>query len=201
MAHPATDRSEQAIGKRARAFALLFLFAAAVIASLRVFDVIDRTTGTMLAIIPVALMIAFYRAMQKQTADQLCGSPALLRYNKGVLLTSLGYLLGMAIAVYVWNNAPMSPGLAFGISLLPAIPTLAMIGVMGRYLTDESDEYLRYRAIMAALWGLGLVLTLGTFWGFLEMFEVVPHIWSWWVLPAWAIGMGLGYAVRSGKGS
>ena len=37
---------------------------------------------------------------------------------------------------------------------------------------------------------LGLVLALGIFWGFLEMFELVPHVWAWWVLPVWAIGLG-----------
>ena len=80
----------------------------------------------------------------------------------------------------------------FAISLLPAIPTFGMIAVMGRYLSEEQDEYLRYRSIMASLFGLGLVLALGTFWGFMEMFGLVPHIWSWWVMPVWAIGMGFG---------
>jgi hypothetical protein len=23
------------------------------------------------------------------------------------------------------------------------------------------------------------------------MFELVPHVWAWWVLPVWAISLGL----------
>ena len=37
-----------------------------------------------------------------------------------------------------------------------------------------------------------MVPRLGIFWGFLEMFELVPHIWAWWVLPVWgSVGLGL----------
>jgi len=71
------------------------------------------------------------------------------------------------------------------------VPIYAMIWAMARYLVEEDDEFLRHRAIMASLFGLGLVLAAGSFWGFLETFGVVPHVDAWWTFPAWAIGMGI----------
>ena len=72
-----------------------------------------------------------------------------------------------------------------------------MIIIMARYLMEETDEYLRHRASFSSLIGLGVVLVLGTVWGFLETFGLVPHIWAWWVMPAWAIGLGIGQGVLS----
>ena len=46
-----------------------------------------------------------------------------------------------------------------------------------------------------------LVLALGIFWGFLEMFKVVPHVWAWWVLPAWAIALKLARLGQNARGS
>ena len=34
-------------------------------------------------------------------------------------------------------------------------------------------------------------LAAGIFWGFLETFELVPHVPAWWVLPVWAGGLGV----------
>ena len=54
---------------------------------------------------------------------------------------------------------------------------------------------------MAALFALGVVLAIGIFYGFLETFELVPHIWAWWVLPVWAIGLGLAQLWQKVRGS
>ncbi len=168
----------------------LMILTAATILGLKISGAINPGTTYLLLIIPFLLGVQFYRS-QQNSADA-CGasSPAIKRYNRGIALSSLGYVLGMGIAISVWNRYELSDSLVFVISLLPAIPTFAMIWVMGRYLKDEQDEYLRHRSVMASLWGLGVVLALGTFWGFLEMFALVPHIWSWWVMPVWAISMG-----------
>ena len=69
-----------------------------------------------------------------------------------------------------------------------------MIYVMARYLREEQDEYLRHRAVNASLVGLACVLGVGSFWGFLETFELVAHVPGWWSVPVWAIGMGAAQA-------
>ncbi|WP_390586723.1 hypothetical protein [Erythrobacter sp. MTPC3] len=162
-----------------------------IIAGLKFSGAIEPPAIYLLLIIPLVLSVQFYRSMQRSADNCGASSPAIKRYNRGIALASLAYVLGMGIAVAIWERTELTDGLVFLISLLPAIPTFAMIWVMGRYLTDEQDEYLRHRSIMASLAGLGLVLALGTFYGFLEMFGLVPHVWAWWILPIWAIGMGL----------
>ena len=161
------------------------------IAALRISGAIDGTTGFILMSLAMVQMIPLVKsAMARQRAQGFL-SPAITRYNKRFLLASFGYVVGLGLAVTINDRVDLGQGETFLIALLPVIPIFGMIWAMARYIVEEQDEYLRHRAVMASLSGLGLVLALGTFWGFLETFEVVPHIDGWWVFPAWAIGMGL----------
>ena len=189
------NTSGKTLPRRAGWWGGLMIATAAAILGAKLSGAINAPTAYLLAVIPLALGAQYFRALQHPQPDCGMTSPALRRYNRGIALTSLGYALGMGIAMVLWNGYRLSDPAIFAISLLPALPTFAMIAVMGRYLAQEEDEYLRYRSVMASLWGLGLVLALGTFWGFMEMFSLVPHVWSWWVMPVWAIGMGIGQAI------
>ncbi|MXO86087.1 hypothetical protein GRI38_08610 [Altererythrobacter aurantiacus] len=158
---------------------------------LRITDAIDATTGFILMVAAMTLMFPLVKTALARQKAQGYLSPAITRYNRRFLLASFGYVLGLGLAVTINDRVALSDGETILIALLPIIPVFGMIWTMARYIVEEEDEYLRHRAIMASLTGLGLVLTFGTFWGFLETFEVVPHIWAWWVFPAWAIGMGI----------
>ena len=165
----------------------LYLAVVALIGALKIADAINGPTGFILMAASCGLLIPMVRAQNRDG----CSSPAMLAYNKRVIASSFGYVLGLGIAITVWRNYDLDPPVVFAISLLPVLPTFGIVWAMARYLAEEKDEYLRHRTIMASIHGLGLVLSVGIFWGFLEMFELVPHVWAWWVLPAWAIGMGL----------
>lgn len=165
----------------------LFLASIAAITALRVTDAINHPTGMILLMGAMLLAIPIMKASERGG----CASPAMRTYNRRVLMASFGYLLGLGVAIWLWRNYELSRGLTFALAMLPVLPTFAMIWAMARYLIEERDEYLRYRTTLAAIVGLGAVLASGIFWGFLEMFELVPHIWAWWVLPVWALGMGL----------
>lgn len=188
--------AKQAPGGRSQAFWVAAYFVAvAIIAALRLTDAINGTTGfILLAAATGALIVPMRRA-------GACSSPAMATYNRRVLVSAFGYVLGLGMAITLWNDFELSRPLIFAISLLPTLPTFGMIWAMGRYLAEEGDEYLRHRTIMAALAALGLVLALGIFWGFLEMFELVPHVWAWWVLPVWAIGLGLAQLWQKVRGA
>lgn len=145
----------------------------------------------------LSVSFAINRRLSGEHVVKAFGSPALVRYNKRFLIASLAYVAGMLIAAGIYNRG-MPPGaLGYAVSLLPTVPVLAMIVTMGRYLVEETDEYLRHRASLSSLIGLGVVLVLGTVWGFLETFGLVPHVWAWWVMPAWAIGLGIGQGLLS----
>lgn len=171
----------------------LFLASAGVIAALKVTDAINAPTGFILFAGATGLLIPYSRSLaRKRTAGT-----AIVRYTKGIAASSLLYVLGLGLAITLDRRMELTGATAFLIALLPVVPILGMIWVMGRYLAEEQDEYLRHRAMIASLVGLGLVLSAGSFWGFLETFGLVPHVPGWWAVPIWAIGMGLGQAWMS----
>ncbi len=175
----------------------LFLGSVGAVMGLKLSDAVEGGTAYLLFLVPTALLVPLYRSIQSHAGTRGCSSPAARRYNRGTLLSSLGYVLGLGIALWVWRNLEPSVGVTWLLAMLPIVPIFALIYVMGRYIVEESDEYLRHRAIMASLVGLGCVLAFGSFWGFLETFALVPHVPGWWTVPAWALGMGLAQAWMS----
>jgi hypothetical protein len=53
------------------------------------------------------------------------------------------------------------------LSILPALPIIAAIAVMGLYLVEETDEFLRQRIASCMLFGTGVLLAVATVYGFL----------------------------------
>ena len=174
----------------------LYFFGVVMIAALKLTGAIESPVGFILLAAATSLLLPLAR----RRSDG-CISRAMADYNRRIVFSSLGYVLGLGIAVTLWNSYQLSDALVFAISLLPTVPTFGIIWAMARYLAEEQDEYLRHRMIMAALVALGVVLAIGIFYGFLEMFELVPHIWAWWVLPVWAIGLGLAQLWQKVRGS
>ena len=152
-------------------------------------------TAALLLVVPVVLAVNFVRAVRSAERPLGGDSPALRRYNKAILICSLLYMAGLFASLEVYEAQPARP-VMFAAALLPTLPALGFVWAVFRYLGRERDEYLRLRAASAALAGLGAVLVIGTFYGFMETFGLVPHVWAWWVLPVWAIGMGLGQMVQ-----
>ena len=177
----------------------LMLGTAAAILGLKSGGAINGPTAYILAIIPIAFMFLPARSLASSRSTACAGpaNRAARRYTLGMMATSIAYVLGLGIAIWIFNNLDPSVAVTWGLAMLPIAPILAMIFVMGRYIVEEKDEYLRHRAIMASLIGLGFVLAIGSFWGFLETFELVPHVPGWWAVPIWAMGMGLGQAWQS----
>ena len=185
-------------GARSAGFwAGLFLASTATVIGLKVSGAIEGGTAYLLFLVPIVLLLPLYRATQQCERARGSSSPAMVRYNRGTLLSTLAYFTGLGLALWVWRNLEPSTEVTWLLAMLPIVPILGFIYVMGRYVVEEADEYLRHRAIMASLVGLGLVLSLGSFWGFLETFELVPHVPGWWTVPVWALGMGLAQAWMS----
>jgi hypothetical protein len=181
------DKAENPAARGPWFWAGLYLASSAIIAALKLTGAITGPVAMILFVGAMVLLIPLVRAGERLN----CASPVMVRYNRRFLTACFGYVLGLGIAISLWNNYDLDGPVVFAIALLPTIPTFAMIWAMGRYLVEETDEYLRYRTVRAAIMSLGLVLAIGIFWGFLEMFELVPHVWAWWVLPVWAAGLGL----------
>jgi hypothetical protein len=148
----------------------------------------------LLVVLPALFGLPMWREAQLDRKQQGEPSPALAEHDLRTLMAVFAYIACMGGAVALGKAiGPGSPWLWL-VALLPILPILAIIWTMGRYLAEETDEFLRHRAVNAALIGLAAVLVLATVWGTLELFGLVPHAASWWLVPAFAVARDAGKA-------
>ncbi len=117
---------------------------------------------------------------------------AIRRYNVRVLWLSLLYTVLLCSAVYGFNRHLLTGPVAWIAGILPALPIIGIFVAIGRYLIEEQDEYLRMLMVRQSLWASGFALSIATLWGFLEAFDLVGHIESYYVAVLWFGGLGLG---------
>lgn len=108
-------------------------------------------------------------------------------------LTAMGvYSLAVAAISGWFGWEPPKAGLGLYLAAVsPALPIGVAIFAMGRYFTDEPDEFLRMVQVQATLIGVGLTMFTCTAWGFLAQYA---HVWAlplYMVFPMWAFWMGL----------
>ncbi len=111
-------------------------------------------------------------------------SPAQQRYNRRVLVLSVVYAALLLPAVYLLSRHLVAGPLAYVVGVLPALAVSGFFWMMGRYLVEETDEYLRMLMIRQLLIATAIALTAATIWGFLEGFELLPHLagYAWTVV-------------------
>ena len=119
-------------------------------------------------------------------------SPAQKHYNRRVIILSLFYAIFLLAAVYCFKHQLLSGPLAWVAAILPALPIIGIFGAIGAYLVEEQDEYVRMLMVRQTLWASGFALSIATIWGFLESFELVAHVESYYVAVLWFGGLGLG---------
>ncbi|HEU0098327.1 MAG TPA: hypothetical protein VFQ67_06075 [Allosphingosinicella sp.] len=123
-------------------------------------------------------------------------NPAQRRYNRRVLGLSLAYAGALIGVSFVFRSSPPSGPLAWALALLPALPLVGIVVAMGRYLVEESDEYLRSVESRKALVATGFMLIVTTCWGFLQTFDQLPRVDFYWAAILWFFGLGLGGCVN-----
>jgi hypothetical protein len=123
-----------------------------------------------------------------------CQSPAKRRYNVRIAIATAFYL-GFLFIEHRMMARFASPPLRYLLAALPALPVMAYFGIMGRYLAEEQDEYLRGITMIQALWATGLTLAAATLWGFLED-AGAPHLPMFYVAVGWFPVLGLVALVR-----
>jgi hypothetical protein len=156
--------------------------------------------GAIGMIVLVAIFtVTLFRAGERRAVAAGNFSPAMGRYNRRMLAAGAIYVVGLFGAIWVHDLLHPEGLAAFAIAFLPSVGVLWMIWAMARLLAEESDEYLRFRLVRAALFGLGGLLTLATVWGFFEQFDLVPHAPTWLAVPVFAIGFGFANCLRWGR--
>jgi hypothetical protein len=118
-------------------------------------------------------------------------NPAQRRYLRRFFPTMFAYVVALLGSTWIIRHQHPEGVLLFVLALAPALPIVAVIGVMGLYLADEKDEFLRARLATAMIGGLGILLAIMSVWGFLEDREVVIHFPTYLSFPIWCGAFGL----------
>ena len=121
---------------------------------------------------------------------------ALKRYNRTIVLLCLIYVATLFAAQIAIGRGSISGPAAYFVALLPALPIIGVFGAIGRYLIEESDEYVRLLTVRQTLVASGLALSVATGWGFLESFDLAPHFDTYWIAVIWFAGLGVGACVN-----
>lgn len=118
-------------------------------------------------------------------------NPAQRRYVRRFFPAMAAYVVVLFACTWVAKHYDPQGAALFILSLLPALPLLAVLVVMGVYLAEEADEFIRARLVTAMLGGIGITLAVTTVWGFLENGGVVPHFATFLAFPLWCASFGL----------
>ena len=123
-------------------------------------------------------------------------SPAIRRYNRRVIVLSIIYAAALFTAEGLFRQGRPHGAVAYAVAVMPAFPIVGIFAVMGRYLVEERDEYLRALTTRQSLVATAFALSIATVWGFAEDFGVAPHVPAYYVAVLWFGGLGLGSCVN-----
>lgn len=103
--------------------------------------------------------------------------------RRAIPIMSLYFVLFAAVD-WLFSNHSIRGAAAYLLAVTPAVPLIAAIFILGRYIREETDEFKRAVFVEALLWALGVTMVLTTAWGFIEMFVPDLHVPVLWVFPA-----------------
>jgi len=124
-------------------------------------------------------------------------TPAGRRYLLRFFPTMFAYVIVLFGCVWAIRNWEPKGIELIVLSVLPAVPIIAAIVVMGLYLVEETDEFLRQRIASCMLFGTGVLLAAATVYGFLvnggaiEPSSELPL----WAFPLWCASWGMAQCV------
>jgi hypothetical protein len=113
------------------------------------------------------------------------------RYIYRLLPTMATYLVFLAIPKWVLHHLHPTGPILYLLAILPALPVIGSLAIVGLYVAEETDEFERSILVQSMLWGFGGALSIGTIWGFLEDFAKAPHISAFYVYLFFWIFMGI----------
>ncbi|URW74685.1 hypothetical protein M9980_08855 [Sphingomonas donggukensis] len=119
------------------------------------------------------------------------------RYTRRFMPTMAAYVVAILFATWAMKTWHPTGALLVALSVLPALPIIGVIAVIGLYLVEETDEYLRTRIVQAMLVGLGFMLAFTSAWGFMEEGGVLPHMPAYFAFILWCFGWGVAQCVQS----
>lgn len=101
---------------------------------------------------------------------------AMKRYLARFLPMMALYVAVLTTAAWTFHHHPPLGWTKYLLAAAPALPLIGVVVVMGLYLIEERDEFLRETMVQAMLISIGVTLAVTTVWGFLETYAGVAHM-------------------------
>jgi hypothetical protein len=92
------------------------------------------------------------------------------RYVYRLAPTMALYIVFLFIAKWLFHHLHPTGLIVYLLAVLPALPLIGALAIVGLYIAEESDEFERSIIVQSMLWGLGAALSISTIWGSLEDF-------------------------------
>ncbi len=116
-------------------------------------------------------------------------------YRRRFTVVTVVYVALIVMNVAI-SKAFAPPQLVLGImAVLTSLPIVGMIAVMGLYIREETDEFVRYRLVTAMLVAIGILLSLTSILGFLQIEHIIGAVPVFFAFPAWCMFFGIVQAV------
>jgi len=126
-------------------------------------------------------------------------NPAIRRYLWRFIPTMVAYVVVLLFVEWFVHRYHPAGALLDGMAVLPAIPLIGVIAIIGIYLAEEKDEFLRNLQIQSMLWGLGAIMALTTVWGFLQIFTPIHRFQPFMTFPLFWCFQGIATGVLQRK--
>lgn len=118
-------------------------------------------------------------------------TPAARNYRRRSWRTAITYVAVIAANTSINHFFPDQSLLITVMAVISALPIIALIAVLAVYLREETDEYVRNRSVLSILLALGVVLSLSSMLGMLQLGGLVGHVPIFLVFVAWACTWGI----------
>lgn len=145
---------------------------------------------------PAAAFLWLVRQCYRRRRMANCSNPAQRAYVRRFVPLIIAYVAALFVAIWLHDRVAPTGPLAVALAILPALPLIGVIWAMGRLLVEEQDEYLRSLHVRQFMIATGFMLVVTCIWGFLETFELVPHVPMYWAFIVWCAGLGIGTLVN-----
>ena len=139
--------------------------------------------------------------MAEFTPSLCAQTPAQHRHGRRVLWYAIAYAITLIPVVYVIRHGMVAAGpWRMVLALLPAIPVIGMFGSYARYLSEETDEYIRMTVVRQILSATTVAMTCAVVWGFLADLGGAPPIATYWIAFVWVAAQGVSAVLQKVRG-
>lgn len=118
-------------------------------------------------------------------------TPAARRYARRFSLVSGLYVAMIGANTGISHALHPSQAVLGIMAVVTALPIVAMLVVMGLYLQEETDEFVRDRLVTSMLIGLGILFAATSILGLLQFEHIVGDLPVFLAFPLWCAAFGL----------